>query len=79
MSDKVTYFKIGRGFLTGFAAGLLIGLLINPGAERHFICGDKNGEYVAIARRRLADTDPFQARMLSPDVMQPSLFGQGRG
>lgn len=42
--------------------------------DRHFICGDSSAEYVAIARKRLQDTDPYQSTEVKPGFVQQSLF-----
>lgn len=41
---------------------------------RHFICGDSSADYVAMARKRLASTDPFLSREVAPGLVQKSLF-----
>ncbi len=42
--------------------------------DRHYVCGDSDAGYVAIARKRLQDTDPYQSTTLSTGAIQPSLF-----
>ncbi len=42
---------------------------------RQFICGDLELEYVEIARKRLQDSDPYQATELDNGMKQLSLFG----
>jgi site-specific DNA-methyltransferase (adenine-specific) len=41
---------------------------------RQFICGDLSAEYVEVARKRLQNTDPFQATILPDGTKQLSLF-----
>ena len=41
---------------------------------RRFICGDRDADYVEVARRRLADADPFIAHEVAPGLIQASLF-----
>jgi site-specific DNA-methyltransferase (adenine-specific) len=43
---------------------------------RNFICGDITPEYVQIARKRLMDSDPYQATQVTPEIKQLSLFGE---
>lgn len=42
--------------------------------SRHYIGCDISAEYVTLAKRRLADTDPYQATAVAPGVTQHSLF-----
>lgn len=42
--------------------------------ERRYIGCDISREYVDIARRRVADSDPFQPKQVSDDLQQLSLF-----
>jgi len=44
---------------------------------RDFICGDITQEYVELARQRLANADPYQAKTLSSGKKQLSLFSGG--
>lgn len=41
---------------------------------RNFICGDLSAEYVAIANKRLRDTDPYTATEIGKGKKQLSLF-----
>jgi site-specific DNA-methyltransferase (adenine-specific) len=41
---------------------------------RDFLCCDLSAEYVAIANKRLSQTDPYQSRRLAPNLVQRSLF-----
>lgn len=41
---------------------------------RNYICGDFTPEYVAIARKRLQDADPYQATKIDDQHTQLSLF-----
>lgn len=41
---------------------------------RDFICGDLSAEYVAVARKRLQDSDPYQPTELEGGYTQLSLF-----
>lgn len=41
---------------------------------RQFICGDLSAEYVEVARKRLQNTDPYQATILPDGTKQLSLF-----
>lgn len=41
---------------------------------RQFICGDLSAEYVEVARKRLQNTDPYQATILPDGSKQLSLF-----
>ena len=43
-------------------------------SNRQFICGDLDAGYVNIARTRLANWDPYQARVVGDGVKQLSLF-----
>lgn len=42
--------------------------------DRRYICGDSSAEYVAVARKRLQDTDPYQSTVLPTGDVQLSLF-----
>lgn len=42
--------------------------------DRRYICGDSSAEYVAVARKRLQDTDPYQATALPNGAIQHSLW-----
>lgn len=42
--------------------------------NRQFICGDLSAEYVEVARKRLQNSDPFQATILPDGRKQLSLF-----
>lgn len=41
---------------------------------RSYIGCDLNADYVAMARRRLADSDPYQHRQVTPELRQRSMF-----
>ena len=41
---------------------------------RQFICGDLSVEYVEVARKRLQNSDPYQATILADGRKQLSLF-----
>lgn len=44
---------------------------------RHYICGDSDPDYVAIAQQRVQDADPYQATTVSEHIRQLSLFENG--
>lgn len=62
--DTVLDCFIGSGTTAKLARGL----------NRHYIGCDTSAEYVAIARKRLRDTDPFQSTEVKPGIVQQSLF-----
>jgi DNA modification methylase len=82
------YTRIDRGLHptcscnAGTRAGVVLDFFMGTGTTavmarklgRHFIGGDLNPEYVAMARRRLAQTDPFLDRQITPELRQRSLF-----
>lgn len=43
--------------------------------DRHYICGDSDAGYVAVARKRLADANVMQDKVVSETHTQLSLFG----
>lgn len=46
---------------------------------RHYIGCDLNLEYVAMSRKRLAQTDPYQDKQVTPELKQRSMFAAMTG
>jgi site-specific DNA-methyltransferase (adenine-specific) len=68
-----TYTRPGELVLDPFAGSGTTAIAARK-TGRHFICGDSSAEYVALARQRLATTDPYQHRQLTPELKQLSMF-----
>lgn len=68
-----TYTRPGELVLDPFAGSGTTAIAARK-TGRHFLCGDSSVEYVEMALKRLADTDPYQDTQLSNGMKQRSLF-----
>lgn len=68
-----TYTLPGQIVLDPFAGSGSLAVAAKQ-TDRRYICGDSSAEYVEIARKRLRDTDPYQATVLPNGAVQHSLW-----